>query len=72
MNTLRYSDYSCLEAVDDLIKQAQVRYDDMIWDAYGEDAGSLEDNSTTLSSILTQLDYLYSLQEQGVVYECVF
>lgn len=55
----------CLEAVDDLINKAQRQYDDLLWN----DAGSLDDNTITLSSILNQLDYLYSLQEQGVVYE---
>jgi len=55
----------CLEAVDDLINKAQRQYDDLLWDS----DGSLDDNTTTLSSILNQLDYLYSLQEQGVVYE---
>ena len=71
--TLQYSDYSCLEAVDELISKAQRQYDDLLWSAagmtYGDSEGSLDDNTTTLSSILNQLDYLYSLQEQGIVYE---
>lgn len=65
----------CLEAVDDLINRTQRRYDDLLWSAagmtYGDQAGgdTLESYPKGLSGILLQLDYLYSLREQGVLYK---
>lgn len=57
----------CLEAVDDLINRTQRRYDDLIWDQAGGDTP--QSYPKDLSGILLQLDYLYSLREQGVLYE---
>lgn len=57
----------CLEAVDILIKRTEGRYDDLLWESAGGD--TLENYPKTLSGVLLQLDHLYSLREQNVLYE---
>ena len=57
----------CLEAVDTLIKRTEGRYDDLLWESAGGD--TLENYPKTLSGVLLQLDHLYSLREQNVLYE---
>lgn len=53
---------TCLTPVEDLIRDAQRAYESLVWDN-----SSIE--STALSGLLNELDYLYSLKAQGIVYE---
>lgn len=53
---------TCLTSIEDLIRDAQRAYESLVWDN-----PSIE--PTALSGLLNELDYLYSLKAQGVVYE---
>lgn len=53
---------TCLTAVEDLIRDAQRAYEALVWD-------NPRIAPEALSGLLNELDYLYSLKAQEVLYE---
>jgi hypothetical protein len=53
---------TCLVPVEDLIRDAERAYDSLVWD-------NPQIDSSALCGLLNELDYLYSLKAQGVIYE---
>lgn len=54
--------FACLTPIEDLIRDAQRAYDDTLWSAPDTPV-------ERLSGLLNELDYLYSLKAQGVLWE---
>ena len=63
-----YSTYECLESVDKMIKDNETRQNDLLWDT------DVFDPHTTklLDRIQGDLDRLYKLRADGVLYEPLF
>jgi len=56
----------CLVAVDDLIKQSETKQIDLLWENYDTV------DKSTIETLTKELEYLYELRDNGVVYEPLF
>ena len=56
----------CLVAVDDLIKQSETKQIDLLWENYDTV------DKSTIEALTKELEYLYELRDNGVVYEPLF
>ena len=66
--TKYYSTYECLESVDTMIKDNETQQNDLLWDTEVFDPRT----SRLLDRIQGDLDRLYQLRADGVLYEPLF